>query len=337
MFSLIFFLVLALNPEPASEWNALTAQTSGWLAADGVYSVRELKTGDVYFLFSDTICGTTRESGREFGDVYMVNHSFWRVPAQGPMECFVPPKGQNLLPGRYWLQDAVFLDGKLKFTAMIPEKKTWKPMQIDWVSLPIKSDGTPDFANAQIQKNVPLLRETPDSWFVFGAAICDDAQDGFFYIFGYADRKGLHRKDLIAARVRPDKLEDFSAWRFWNGRGWGKEMTESASLAERVSCELSVSRLPSGKFLLVYTRDCISRTVEYRLADRPFGPFSEPKVLYEIPPLPEGISAYNAKAHPALSTDEELVFTYNVNRLGSLPHKPEEYRPVFMRVRIEDL
>ena len=337
MFSLFFLLVFALNPEPAEDWNARAAQTSGWLAADGVYSVQRPETGDVYFLFSDTMCGTTRDSGRKFGDVYMVNHSFWRVPAQGPMECFVPPKGQNLLGGRYWLQDGVFLDGKLKFTAMIPQKKTWKPMQIDWVSLPIKSDGTPDFANAQIRKNVPLLRETPDAWFVFGAAICDDAQDGFWYIFGYADHKGLHRKDLIAARVRPDDLEDFSAWRFWNGRGWGEEITESASLAERVSCELSVSRLPSGKFLLVYMLGGISRTVEYRLADQPFGPFGPPKTLYKIPPLPEGISAYNAKAHPALSTDEELVFTYNVNRLGTLPHTPKEYRPVFMRVKIDQL
>ena len=337
MVSLFFLLVFALNPERAEDWNARAAQTSGWLAADGVYSVQRPETGDVYFLFSDTMCGTTRESGRKFGDVYMVNHSFWRVPAQGPMESFVPPKGQSLLGGRYWLQDGVFLDGKLKFTAMIPQKKTWKPMQIDWVSLPIKRDGTPDFANAQIRKNVPLLRETPDAWFVFGAAICDDSQDGFFYIFGYADRKGLHRKDLIAARVRPDDLEDFSAWRFWNGRGWSDEITESASLAERVSCELSVSRLPSGKFLLVYMLGGISRTVEYRLADQPFGPFGPPKTLYRIPPLPEGISAYNAKAHPALSTDEELVFTYNVNRLGFLPHTPEEYRPVFMRVKIDQL
>jgi len=334
MFPLLLTLLFALNPEPATEWNALTAQTSGWLAADGIYSVKEPETGDVYFLFSDTMCGTTRDGGRAFDDVFMANHSFWRLSAEGSLQTFVPPRRQNLLPERYWLQDGVFQGGKLKFTAMIPDPKTWKPQRIDWVSLPLKEDGTPDFPNAEIQKNVPLMRETPDARLVFGAAICDDAQDGFLYVFGYADqKKAFSRKDLIVARVRSEELEGFSAWRFWNGRGCGEEMAEVESLAENISCEFSVSRLASGKFQLVYTRNCISRTVEYRLAERPFGPFEKPKVLYEIPPLPEGVSAYNAKAHPAISGSNELIFTFNVNRLGSLPHTPMEYRPVFMRVR----
>lgn len=346
-FGLIFlfcpFSLEGQEVRPAEKWNALLAQSSGWLAADGIYSVAEPRGECVYFLFSDTICGTTKNSGREFDDVFMVNHTFGRFSSiSGDADFYIPSRGQNLLSERIWLQDAFFHDGKLHFTAMCPESRTWKPARLDWVTLGFLADGTPDFQNAVIRKNVPLLADSPERAFVLGAAILEETDDAFLYVFGYADQKNeFSRKDLIAARVKPESLADFEKWRFWNGTEWGTELTECAFLVKGISPEFSISPIPAGplagKFLLVYTRGGISPFVEYRIGESPIGPFGPARELWRVPEHRDGVSAYNAKAHPALSTSEELIFTHNLNRLGQLPRTPSEYRPRFLRVRYADL
>lgn len=327
----------------AAPWNELLNQTSGWLAADGVYSIRNPESRCVYFLFSDTFCGSTQNDGKDFGEgVFMANHSFVKLTPEGNAEFFVPERGQNLLPDRYWLQDGTFQGNRLHFTAMIPDPKTWKPLRLDWVSLPFQANGTPDFANAEIRRNVPLLAQTPKGPVVFGAAFTEDAGDGFLYVFGYLDqREAFSRKDLVAARVRPSELTNFSAWRFLTRSGWSEDPTQCEPLAEGISCEFSVSRIPSGplagRFLLVDTQNGISPLIEYRTAPTPTGPFSPPTVCCRVPEHQNGISAYNSKAHPAISTSETLILSANLNRLGSLPHHPQEYRPRFFELRWDAL
>lgn len=346
----IFLILLSLfAAQPANEWNELTNQTSGWLGADGVYSAEDPADGSLYFWFSDTFCGTTKDNGRRFKDVYMVNHSFWHISASGKFEAFVPPKGQNLFPDRYWIQDGILLDGTLYLFAMVNNPKNWKPERIDLIALPIgrQRELIPpprglDFAHAAIKKDVPLQAHNEKGQIVFGGAILDKPIDGYFYIYGYQDNAKDHsRKNMVAARVPVEKLTDFSAWRFWNGQNWGDDLKRCAPLAKGISCEFSVSLIPSGpekgRFLLVNTHRGISPIVEYRVGDSPVGPFSAPTVIYRAPEHKDGVSVYNGKGHPDLSTDEYLIISYNVNRLGRLPHVPMEYRPRFIRLRYEDV
>ncbi len=338
----IFVLLNAVSSASVPVRCEIVYPNDGWLAADGVYSVLEPQKKNIYFLFSDTICGTTQNEGREFLDAHMVNHSFWMRSPDGQYRYFIPPKGQNLLPDRYWLQDALFLDGKLHFSAFIPDANDWKPLRMDWVILSFLPDGTPDFQNPVIIPDIPILRRTPSQDFVLGAAILEDANDGFLYIFGYVDQKyEFSRKDLVAARVKPNQLTNFSAWRFWDGKNWNTDLRQSYPLVKNISAEFSVSRLPAGPqkdaFLLLNTRGGISPVVEYRVASSPTGPFSAPKIICRAPECQNRIFAYNAKAHPALSSNEYLVFSYNLNRLGTLPRAPAEYRPQFWRVKYENM
>ena len=338
---ILIFLIAALAAQPAEEWNALTNQNSGWLGADGVYSAKNPADGSLYFWFSDTLCGTTQDNGRRFKDIYMVNHSFWYKPAGGKLEAFVPEKGRNLFPDRYWIQDGVFLNGTLHLFAMRCGKN-WKPERIDLISLPMGTDGRPDFAHAVIKKDVPLQAHNEKGQVVFGGAVLDKPVDGFYYIYGYQDNaQERSRKDMVAARVPVEKLCDVSAWRFWDGQNWGEDLKRCAPLAKGISCEFSVSPIPSGpekgRYIQVNTRRGISPLVEYRIGDSPIGPFSEPTVIYRAPEHKDGVSVYNGKGHPDLSTDEHLIISYNVNRLGRLPHTPPEYRPRFIRLRYEDL
>lgn len=346
------------NPEIAEAWNAVTEQESGWLGADGIYSVTEPKSGDVYVHFSDTICGTTRNSGRDYGDVYMVNHTFWRVPdfeppmdveQAGKVEFFVPLRGKNLLPDRYWLQDGIILRDEfqklfLHTTGMIPDS-AWKPTRVDWVAIPILDGGKLDFQNAKIERNTPILAKTERGPIIFGAAFLEEAE--YVYIFGYRDAvREFSRKDMVLARVEADRLTDFSAWRFWAGdetgkNGWSENIQDCVPLVRGISCEFSVSRIPTGpaagKFLLVYTRGGISPEIAYRTASTPEGPYGEEFVFCRVPEHADGISAYNAKGHPALSSPGKLVISANLNRLGHLPRQPKEYRPRFWTLDYEGI
>ena len=163
---ILIFLMTALSAQPADEWNELTNQTNGWLGADGVYSAKNPADGSLYFWFSDTLCGTTQDNGRRFKDIYMVNHSFWHKPADGKLEVFIPEKGSNLFPDRYWIQDGVFLNRTLYLFAMRCGKN-WKPERIDLISLPIRDDGKPDFAHAAIEKDIPLQAQNEKGQVVF--------------------------------------------------------------------------------------------------------------------------------------------------------------------------
>ncbi|MBR6435288.1 MAG: hypothetical protein IKS45_02145, partial [Thermoguttaceae bacterium] len=317
-------------------------------------------------------CGTTQDEGRKFKDIYMVNHSFWYKPAIGKLEVFIPEKGSNLFPDRYWIQDGIFLDGTLHLFAMRCGKN-WKPERIDLISLPIRDDGKPDFVHAVIKKDVPLQAHNENGQIVFGGAVLDKPIDGYYYIYGYQDNaRERSRKDMVAARVPVEKLCNISAWRFWDGQDWGEDIKRCAPLARGISCEFSVSPIPpdrvgsqvevgntetssiegktssfcpcdyapgpeKGRFILVNTRHGISPLVEYRIGDSPIGPFTEPTTIYRAPEHKDGVSVYNGKGHPDLSTDEYLIISYNVNRLGRLPRNPMEYRPRFIRLRYEDL
>jgi hypothetical protein len=59
--------------------------------------------------------------------------------------------------------------------------------------------------------------------------------------------------------------------------------------------------------------------------------------IYYTPELAEGqdIMTYNAKAHPHLSNDEELLVTYNVNSssLAANTNNADIYHPRWIRLR----
>ena len=58
--------------------------------------------------------------------------------------------------------------------------------------------------------------------------------------------------------------------------------------------------------------------------------FQAVDVWNTIPPADtSGMYVYNTKAHPALSTEKELIITYNVN--GGDEDNADIYRPRFIR------
>lgn len=403
--------------DEAPEWDALLERRDGWLAADGIYSVelgRDVADENApnavkvdansptspnltaltaptsrktLFLFSDTLGGSTKNDGRDFGERTMTNHSFavltgnapnptniaffWRrAPENGefaPIKQDSRPsenaqnkeKSENdketpTLPERLaprnplgvdrWLQDGVVWRGRV-WTSALLVGAAWKPERVDAVSLGLDANGSPDFNDVRIDETAPLSFKTKKAQVVFGAAICDDAEDGFLYVFGYLDRFDVgSRKDLVVARAPRASFGDFSTWRYFDGRAWSPNVADAArpeaGLVERVSTEFSVSKIPAGanagRYLLVYTPGVIGDEIAFRVGEHPWGPFGPETVFYRstVPrQFERGVRCYNAKAHPAFGDGEKILVSYNVNRLGTLPRRPAEYRPRFVWLR----
>ncbi len=362
--SLVWFLYLTSSlatwtsaQELAPDWDALLTRTQGWLGADGIYSLdlsRDFpQVGKKkLFWFSDTIGGETRNEGQEYGARQTTNHSFALLDGENPepdkIEFFwnrenddSGARAKNLIDGKYWLQDGIIVDGRLWIAAILVGK-AWKPDRVDALSIKIDPiTGRPDFSDVKIDVRAPLSLKTPNEQLVWGAAICDDADDGFLYVFGYADRLSEgSRKDAVVARVLKDDFEKFDEWRYFDGKEWTPNAEDvlkpEATLARDVSTEFSVSKIAKGrdkgKFLFVYTPGVISADVAYRIGDAPFGKFGAERVFYRsnIPNELPGVKCYNAKAHPDLANGKKVLVSYNVNRLGDLAKRPKEYRPRFI-------
>ncbi|MCL2043418.1 MAG: DUF4185 domain-containing protein [Treponema sp.] len=192
--------------------------------------------------------------------------------------------------------------------------------------------------------------------------------DGYIYIYGVANvpvgQWGARR--LIVARVKPEDVEDFTKIEYlynnnqWQNQPWGKSVSNQKFLnpsnQTEFAGECSIHEVRSGpdagKYYQVYMdTQFFNRWVRIRVADSPYGDFTNMRQVYfatspflTIPVEDQkdgglGMYSYNGKAHPAISTDGELVITYNVNggqggdSIGGFQGggNADIYRPRFIR------
>ena len=371
LFSLSFLVAATCRAQDsATEWDALLTQTEGWLGADGIYSLdlnydSEASLFDAnksdnqlsLFWFSDTICGKTKKNGAEYAQWQMINHSFAILKGNAPdkekIEFFLKsdssiPGPKNIVSGHYWLQDGIRLGNRLWISAILVGD-AWKPKRVDAVTIGLNEETKqPNFSDVVVDVNAPLSFKTDEAQVVWGAAICDDADQQYIYIYGYVDRlKEWSRKDMVAARAPRDSFLKYDQWQYFDGQNWTNEpeavLKREAALVRAVSTEFSVSKIPYGpsrdKYLLVYTPNVIGERIAYRSGDSPVGPFDEEVVFYQsdIPRNIQGVKCYNAKAHPIFADKTGVLVSYNVNRLGDIAKKPEEYRPRFVWLNWETI
>ncbi len=357
-----------LTCTPADEWTALfdRAGQTGWLGADGIYSVA--LDGDdgigsagastqTLFFFSDTLMGRANASGRVIRTDPMPNHSAAVLTGSAPdpdaIRFLWGHKGDadnrtvNLFGAGQWLFDCFYLKGSIYVFGF--NQVDWKPSQIDMLRIPVK-DGQPDFSAFSRKRRVPgMMTLTADKHYDFGMGILNNTAgagvpdpDGYIYFYGYIDNlNAFSRKDLIVSRIAEADFPDFSKLTYYDGEGWGSDPTASAALIENVSCEMSVTPITGGpykgKYIAVYTQGVQTAHMMYAIGDSPVGPFSEPVEFYTAPE--SGAAAkggngtlytYNAKAHPHLSTDGRLLVSYNVNDNYGLAAHTYDYHPRFL-------
>jgi len=252
----------------------------------------------------------------------------------------------------FWLQDGVVIDKELFLVPLVvgpdlsqPEGLQFRVDDVSMIKVPIVNDEL-DFTNAT-QKATPLAHVDKDSYWLFGAAFMANTKqagaknpDGYIYVYGYETTR--MQRLLKVARTKPESISDFDTWEYYADGKWTSDITESSTLLNHISCEMSVTPITSGenegKYLAVYTYNVNTTLIAYSIADTPWGPFNEPKIAYESlekEKLGGQAYTYNAKAHPHMSTSDELLITYNVNTY-SMDHNTNDakvYHPRFVGLK----
>jgi len=364
-----------ISAESAPDWNALFDRSSGWTGADGIYAIplngREIPDEDhpvpaTFFLFSDTFVGEVDEEGNRLPGTTMVNNTaalllgtdplderitfIVRKDSDGKPRALVVPDTPNSEPDHwYWFQDGIALDETLHaFTIrMKPGDGGVFNFAVDGVariSTPIDHDHP--FTEVT-QTELPLFLEANDNRgeIIYGTSFMPNTEaagspnpDGYIYIYG--TQNDLSKK-LVAARVEPEQFTDPSAWRFWDGTEWNPDIETSAPLTNRISSEISVSPLPNGRYILVFQNNALGREVAIRVGESPIGPWGPAHKIYHCPEpdRDKDIFVYNAKAHPHLSDEGELLISYNINTFDFWDHfkYADIYRPRFIRLKLDQL
>lgn len=356
----------------ASQWEDMLLRDTGWIGADGVYAVAmngietpgKASQTETMFWFSDNIWGNISKDtladdwemsnncvaymkGDQPGTNKMEFHR--RKNEKGETLSMFEAKTPNTLPGEYyWLGDGYFnhaLDSTIYIFAYrirnIPGGiYPFDDVGLSLIALPKGS--RPPFEN-QRQMDVPFFYKDSKGKgkLVFGVSVLANTvgsgapkPDGYIYIYGVRGSQ----KELVVARVNEHLFEDFTNWRFWNGKEWTNDVHDCAALTNRVSNEMSVSFMEDGRVIAAYQLDTNSPDIMIQAGKTPAGPFQLAKKVWSTPQVNEDLDfyTYNAKAHPHLSRPGELLISYNVNSfdfLDDIKYKPHHLRPRFFTVK----
>ena len=358
--------------ERASDWEALFDRTSGWTGSDACYSIPlspvdapgSAALGSTLFLFGDTFVGEVGPDGARLPGFSFPRNTaarldaatpdpdaltfYWGTDPQGdPEAVFTPAIPPSAPQDWYWPQDGFTTGGTIRMFGLRLDSTTsapgFKPVGVSLLSWPATDPlPSPNLQETEAPLFLPGVDGNGDV--IFGAAVMANTAeagapfpDGYVYVYGHLNVP--FNKLLLAARVLPAEVDDFSRWRFWDGATWQADITQAAPLTDRVSSELSMTPLPDGRFILVFQLDTISRDVVARVAGSPIGPFGPTRRIWRCPEPDQwpGAWCYNAKAHPNLAGPGELIISYNVNsqKVRDLVGIADIYRPRFLRVRIK--
>lgn len=353
----------------APRWDALFDRTSGWTGADGIYSIpldgdelpgQNDRMARTFWVFSDTFIGEVNESNQRLPGTTLINNTMAVLKGDAPrparIEFFnkTDPSGApapQVVPDTsdehwFWPNDGIAIDGTTYLYSL--RMKTGDGgvfnFAVDGMSLLTSSaSGSPPFETYD-QVDAPLyLPADEDRGEVhFGQALMPNTAaagapepDGYLYVYGL--QNDLSKK-LLVARVQPTLIDQFSAYRYWDGTGWTPSIAAAVPVTSRLSSEFSVSPLEDGRYILVFQLDGLSADVAVRYGDSPVGPWTAPTTIWTAPEanLTPDTFVYNAKAHPHLSRPGELLISYNVNTFDFFEHfaNADIYRPRFIRMAL---
>ncbi len=362
---------LKFTTEMAPEWTSLFVRNSGWFGADGIYSIPlngNDKPGNhtqTLLIFSDTMIGDVVNDVPQPGYVLVHNTCAYvdgippndhikfiyaRDDQGNPKTMFSPNTPEAGPTDFYWLGDGFVnpANGKTYINAFkVKWLKDNDAFAFDehGTSLIIIPKGSKAPFTDQKQKDTPFFipGKTQRDYGVLGSAVFVNTRsagapnpDGYIYVYGTRP----NHLSLLVARVLPQDYEDFSKWRYWDGKTWNADINQIAEVTNRVSHELSVSPLPDGRYALVFQTDGLGNNVGLRLGLSPQGPFGPVINLYTAPENSENknLVPYNAKVHTNLSNPGELLITYNVISLdffNDIKRWGHHYRPRFIRVKLQ--
>jgi hypothetical protein len=360
------------SARPAPELESSFQRSSGWIGADGNYSVPISEHRRLWF-YSDTIIGDVVDGKRVRSTI--INNSvgietvaggkstldfYWptrdrRETSKSTNErdqqvdmhrAWIEPADKR---GWFWLVGGAYVDGKVQlllWQVIRTDENSVFGFEIVGVSMAtIENPLDPQNQWQVSQRPVPLFEKTERHLIQFGSAVL--VKDGYFIVFGSFDdlkQKHLGRR-MIMARHSTATMPDSDAWEYWNGESWQSELGSTSPIDVQVATEYSVSFYPSsakpdeGTFVLVTQDAGLSPTIVGYTADSLEGPWSSKSILYRCPDVDKSknVFVYSGKAHASMSTTSELVITYAANswKFSDLFEDASLYWPRFVRVSLQ--
>jgi hypothetical protein len=336
----------------APEWDALFQRDSGWIGADGAYSI-PLAGDTTLWLFSDTFVGKVKDGQRL--DALMINNSialqrgtnqpefFYGTTADGQPASFVKPQ-RGSSRDYFWLaHGARTARGLYFFLHRVVTVRSGTPFGFKlvdgWLAYVANPEAPPPRWRIT-QTKVPFTNISAKGALIFGNAVLPDRE--FVYIFGGDSRsegKKAGANGLVVARAPAGGLGDFTQWRFLANGGWQADFSKVTPVFPNLGSEFSVSWLPARKAYAAVYSEGIGGRILLRLALALAGPWGDPAQVYRCPEMDWSprVFCYAAKAHPELtSAPGELLITYAANSwsLGDLFNDARLYWPRFVRVNL---
>lgn len=321
------------------EADRLFRDAPNWHGGDSAYSV-DLGNERVLWMFGDSFVGSVDRPGSRAGsrmvrnsvaiqhgyDPTVASMTFYFGRTDGePSPFFVHPGSHWLWPG-----DGVrFTSGPLLLTfAVVSDSST---------GLGFETVGSTAFLVENPDAAPPLwsMRQIEMPPHELGVQLGAGAllkEAGWLYAFAPVE-PGNH--DVYLARWLLEDAErgDLSSPQWWSG-GWGNEWATATAVTLDVQTEFTVHRATDGWLALVTVDGFGGSNVTVRTAERPEGPWSQPRVVLR-PEVSErdGILVYSAKAHPELAGGN-VVITYCTNHLdfATMAGDMEVYFPRFARI-----
>lgn len=330
-------------------FTAFFNRTEGWIASDGAYSV-QLADGRVLWLM---------------GDSYIDHYD----AATGTMPCLFQVRNCALLQPKgdwNWRHTSTLLGAnKGSFFKNHPDNKflLWPghgyqhgdTLYVYGANIEMKGTGALDFGSGgrdmMMKLKLPEVKVVdydtlPEmGGIAFGMGTWK-SKDGYVYTWG--NKQTFIKSNVYVARFRADAPS--TAWAFWDGKGWNKEVAKAAVIGEAPSTAMYITRV-RNKFLMVTTEfsiDCDGgKEIYAAISDKPFGPFTVNKRIWTINDTVQGHYPffYTPAIHPQfLNSSNELLITYCINGYGKcVPFcvdgraNPDYYRPQGIRVSLKEL
>jgi hypothetical protein len=333
---------------PAPELDALFQRTDGWIGGDGAYSVA-VSPHRTLWLFSDTWVGKIRNGRRTDATIVNntigvqegarghLNYTITRGADGKPTALIIPADGH----GWFWLQAGVADQDQLSLFLNQVEKTDDKSVfgfrSIGLSLGTVANVDQPPESWRIAQVKMPNTEFSKDRTLAWGAAALRVGDD--LYVYGTDERRAkvFPNRQMVLARVSATSLTDFAAWRYFRDWAWQEDFRNPTPLADGIATEYSVT--PFGnRYLVVYTEQGLSPRIMGRMADHPWGPWSAPTVLYHCPETgrDKKLFCYAAKAHPSLSSGNEVIVSYVVNSFDfwQVARDAKLYWPRFVRVTL---
>ncbi len=339
------------SAKPLPKYDSLFDSQEKWSGADGSYSV-QLSGADTLWLYSDTWIESV--AGKRRDNAAMINNSiaiqrgkdistasvkfYWGPAKAGKPTAFIKPADGK---GWFWVYDGITIENQVYvFLMQIVKTDASSVFGFELVGTWLAQVENPRDNPLKwriSQYKIPWGRFSKNSNLFFGSAIVRDGN--FVYIYGSDEnwKLGESGRSMIVARVPFDKITDFKQWRFYGNGRWLKDAAGVSGIFGGIATEYSVSWQPSiKKYVAVYTENGSSEKILMRLSPNPIGPWSVPYKVYECPEYKwsKNYFCYAAKAHPAVSADNELIISYVANStdFGQMARDTRIYRPRFIKI-----